>query len=328
MNRFAIVSVLTALILHAVEGAWPISVTVTERGAVTVEIPPVIRAATHRQEEGAFADELRILNSKGEYVPYVLRPCQIRQTDRRNGGHSWWTSAPAFPVRVACRRTEEANPSTTILTFNACHVPAMGLATSFPDTNFSRRIRVERLTNGRWREFARGQIKVLDLPGQSVYRQELHWPVSEQAGLCRLVIDNGDSPPLKGDETKLLRLLVRPEEVVFLAEPDERYSLDFVKDARRPRYDEALASYLNENRETLLGHLEVDPSLVAAGLTRRAEGHGAPLPGLLAWLAANGMKLATCLAFLILLGVCLSLFRPGTKRQKPATKHQEPDAKL
>ncbi|WP_165246402.1 DUF3999 family protein [Paludisphaera soli] len=119
----------------------------------------------------------------------------------------------------------------------ADRLPLVGLALRTPSRNFDRPARVEALTDakaGRWVEIGRGRLFRHQLGD---FRREgltLDFP-ERRAERLRIVVDDGDSPPLDVAGVDGDRLDLR---ATFLAEPGRTYRLAYGSDALDPpRYD-------------------------------------------------------------------------------------------
>lgn len=444
--------------------AVPIQGTVSERGVVAVEIPPILRTQTNERSDSAFENEFRVRDSKGEDVPYVIRPrqlvrvshetrwqslrvvavqetngqltvetewphisgkrsaletvridtpltdfeqnvtvsaggkelvrarlcdysrfAQFRQTEFQLPGASanrltftfshptseqetatferMITSrgdgtvdaqmvrrqvterpfrvarisvsysaevtrrelAPPNWVSVVSERKEDAENHCTCFYFNAGYLPLVGLHTDFARGNYDRKVALEVYQNQAWHQVSEGRIRSIDLGNRQENRQDQHWYHPRPCGTCRLVVQNGDSPLLKGDPENLIQVACPSEELVFIAEPGERYEGVCVAGAKRPVYDEAVQSVLQQTlsqapADTLRFDLpssrllRFDTPKEQPSLDLPIEREPVPEPP--NWFLENGVKLASILVFFILVAVCLQLFRSTSSPAK------------
>ena len=112
------------------------------------------------------------------------------------------------------------------------------------DRNFSRKVSVLRRIDARWHPFVSGRISSVNLPGEKGRRLEVNFGRETKDEAYRIEIENDDNPPLAFDGEPVA-LKVTPYDIVFIAEPGEKYSLSVVKGAERPRYDETILGYID-----------------------------------------------------------------------------------
>lgn len=224
-----------------------------------------------------------------------------------------WENALSRAVSVRCSRSEDAKAKCSYFTFNAGYLPIERIDIAFDRGTYERKAHLEKWTGERWQilHSSRCLIRALDLPEAQTRQASIGWGSVQCLGLCRLVVENGDSPPLTGDLAKLLHLACPSEEIVFLAEPGESYVATFVKDGKCPVYDQAVSHYIADRRV---------PCTYAFGKELSEKQLDLPIANALpSWLMEHGVKIATVAAFVILLGVCFALFR-GTGSSNERTK--------
>jgi hypothetical protein len=165
-------------------------------------------------------DELRIIDDRGNEVPYVLDPDTpyVSQTDG--------------PLAATTRTTYDAQTGETIVTLDLgrpeTRVTSLHVATT--QREFDRNINIESSNDDVfWEEddgatiarFARGT-------------PSLDVPLSVFARLVRVRIANDSDPPLRN----LTVTLYGPaHHIVFIAQPHKTYALDLVHSVDPPTYD-------------------------------------------------------------------------------------------
>lgn len=144
---------------------------------------------------------------------------------------------------------EDARGKRTIIGLRTDGEPLTELWLDIAERNFSRHVRVE---DGEGRKLHTATIHRIDLPGMQ--RESLRLPAPDRRRDFRLVIDNGDSPPLTLNG---IRARGRLERVLFIAEPGTEYRLVYGwATAPAPRYDlPALLAAPRQELEPLPGAL-------------------------------------------------------------------------
>ncbi len=134
--------------------------------------------------------------------------------------------------------SEDIKTKQTLLEFETGYHPLVGVKLLPKSTNFRRDVHLEhQYATGiefRWSSKAHGVFSQLDFQGNQ--NQALRLDVAEtRADPWRLVIDNNDSPPL---EIEGLKLLVPQLQLVFMAQPGEKYHLEYGDpEAKSPVFD-------------------------------------------------------------------------------------------
>ena len=211
---------------------------------------------------------------------------------------------PVRPQEVAVVLTGEEKAGETVFEFDACRLPVRGIRLDAEDRNFSRTVRVERRVGDAWRPLATGTVVAMDLPGERRRNLRVMFADEVREQRLRVRVENGDSPALTYGK-KPLALLCAPYDVAFIAAPSARYELGFVAQGVVPRYDEVVRQYIDRVRDPRMLSLDF-PEAEAWSLA----GVGAPKrPWFAAIPPAHLLTAACVVAFLVLLAVCLSLFR-------------------
>jgi hypothetical protein len=177
----------------------------------------------------------------------VLVPCGMCSTFR-----------PVMPVEIKTPSkvvTDEKRQKTVIET-RAFGMPVTALVLNVQDRNFSRRVSVFRRIDGRWHPFASGKIRAVNLPGEKVRYEEVSFERVLTEEIYRIEIENLDNPPLELAEVPVA-LKVTPFDVVFIASPDEKYSIAVVNGAERQRYDDNLIDYIDRVRDPVRFNIDI-----------------------------------------------------------------------
>lgn len=438
------------------QAATPIQGTVSERGIVAVDIPPIVRTQTNRKSPTAFEDEFRVRNGKDEDVPYVIRPRQVMRIDHETRWQTLQVSAvretngqltveaawpyhyrdrevletvridtpltdfeqtvavsaggkevararlcdysrfaqfrrtefqlprvaaerlvftfsrptseqesatfermiatrsggkfdaqtvrrqvterpfrvsgisvsyqaevrryePAAPnwVVVKSERKEDPERRCTYFYFNAGNLPLVGLQTDFTRGNFDRPVALEVCRNHEWYQVHEGRFRSIDLGARQENCQSMHWSSPTPCEMCRLVVRNGDSPLLKGDPERLVKVACPAEEVVFIADPDEHYEGLCVAGATRPVYDEAIRTVLRNvavagrdgRPQSPVQTLRFDLPAERQSIDLPFE--LGPVPSSPNWLQRHGIALASAFVFVVLIWICCQLLGSG-----------------
>ena len=153
---------------------------------------------------------------------------------------------PAEPweIRMPVQAATDAKTKKTAIETPAFGLPVRAVAVNATDRNFSRKVSVLRRIDTRWHPFASGRISSVNLPGEKDRRLEVAFGCETKDEAYRVEIENDDNPPLAFDGEPVA-LKVTPYDIVFIAEPGEKYSLSVVKGAERPRYDETILGYID-----------------------------------------------------------------------------------
>ena len=169
-----------------------------------------------------------------------------------------------MPVKAAT----DAKTKKTAIETPAFGLPVRAVAVNATDRNFSRKVSVLRRIDGRWHPFASGRISSVNLPGEKDRRLEVAFGCETKDEAYRVEIENDDNPPLAFDGEPVA-LKVTPYDIVFIAEPGEKYSLSVVKGAERPRYDETILGYIDRVQDPV--RLTADLPPLGAFLAERAS---------------------------------------------------------
>ena len=139
---------------------------------------------------------------------------------------------------LSLKISEDNKTKQTVLEFETGNSPIVGVKLIPKSTNFRRDVHLEhQYATGiefRWLSKANGVFSRLDFQGHQ--NQMLKLDVAEtRADPWRLVIDNKDSPPL---EIEGLKLFVPQIQLVFMAQPGEKYLLEYGDpEAKSPVFD-------------------------------------------------------------------------------------------
>lgn len=242
-------------------------------------------------ENGEGALESKTLRRAVVEQPFLVYRLRLGETVRT----SVFDPAPSEAADCRAEIERDANEKKTSFVFDTYGLPvtAVGIRTS--DENFSRRARVFVRRNNGWSPIAEGTVRSISLPGRSerVLDVPLGREVSES--VLRLELDDGDNPPLSFEELPI-RLFVAPYDIVFIAAPGARYSLAIEKGAECPRYDAVVLDYIN----TVSDPLRLDADI--------SDDFGSNAP-IAVWMTFDPLPLIAGIVFLILLVVCLCLFK-------------------
>ena len=202
--------------------------------------------------------------------------------------------------------TEDAKNKATVLTFEAGHCPAVGVALVPEQQNFERQVTVECFASGNWRMLGRGALSRVRLPGVAPReRLALDFPET-RAGQVRVRILNDDNPPLTF-AAESVNLLVQTYRAAFIAEKGQRYRLVYgdprVTDA--PVYEQSVTTFLCGGQEALAWSLATAPEGAVT------YGAGVRLRQLL---AKRGMLLLSILVMTALGGLILRAVRHVERR--------------
>ena len=182
----------------------------------------------------------REVASLSERLRIDRRPFRIDRIDL-------WSDVPWHRVN-AIRRAEFAvadvrlahapQERESVVEFRTDRQPLNRVMVETESRNFHRAVRIEAvLPEGpgeRWETLASGVLSRLDFKDLRQSDLELEFPATRR-DRYRLVIDNGDNPPLDVTGIKAEGM---PVEVLFLATPDSAYHLHYGGDSlRKPRYD-------------------------------------------------------------------------------------------
>ena len=156
---------------------------------------------------------------------------------------------------------------TTIVEFETSGVPFSGVEIFPISTNFRRQARVEygtmtpppkpdssqKESQISWTAVSRGTLSYLDFQGHKSRNTRLECPESRHTK-WRLVIENGDSPPV---EVENIKVLIGKVQIVFLAEPGETYQLEYGDPQASPAVFDtaAIQNMMQKNVKALIGHL-------------------------------------------------------------------------
>lgn len=129
--------------------------------------------------------------------------------------------------------------------------PLTGFQLQTADDNFSRQVTIEAellhpgAAASEFRTIGKGRISRIHLPGTDLDQMELSFP-EHSSRLYRLTVRNADSPPLK---ISGVTASGNTYELYFLAEPGERYRLEYGGGEReRPTFDTVAISTALEKR--------------------------------------------------------------------------------
>ena len=234
--------------------SWPVTGVVTEECAVAVSVKPMLYSATTQGREDALRSELRVRDSKGRDIPYAFRAAKTRVVDEANHSVSF-VAAPPMEVLTACTVETDAKAKKTVLETSVFGLPMTAIAINATDRNFSRKVAVFRRMDARWHPLATGRISAVNLPGERRSDLGIAFGREVRETAIRVEIENLDNPPLDLEDLPVT-LKVTQYDIVFIATPDERYSLAVVKGAVRPRYDEAIFGYVDRVQDPV--RFEID----------------------------------------------------------------------
>ena len=192
------------------------------------------------QQESALMELSRQAGSpNGERLNVLRRPFRIESIDFFKTNE---VSLKEEPIRDELAPESVAffvdkKNKTTVVDFETWGGPVLGVEI-FPKTvNFSRKARLEygtlisafktdlpeKESRMNWTIASRGTISQLDFQGHKSRNTRLECPENRQTK-WRIVIENGDSPPVEVESVKILGGKVQ---FVFLAQPGENYQLEY-----------------------------------------------------------------------------------------------------
>lgn len=237
---------------------------------------------------------------------------ELLRTPFRMEGIRFWRNEAVVETRCEIRRewelpapavVENGREKTTEMTLECGRLPLNRLVLASTSRNFSRRAEVQvRVTeNGvsRWRDIAGAYIREVDLPGYAQSDMEINFP-ERRAGQMRVIIRNGDNPPLSDLKARAFGPVYR---VLLLAEPGRSYRLLYGNDrAKAPAYD--LESVLAPLRQGL------QPGMLTLGPIRENPACHPPGRGVWEWLNHPALMIGVMvLAALVLLVVLAKSLR-------------------
>jgi len=171
-----------------------------------------------------------------------------------------------YPV-VLSHTAEKLAEKTTVVYFRSRREPLAELTLEATDRNFSRPVHLQvqeaKGVRAEWIDIAEGRIRLLELGNYRDAAMRIAFP-GRQEKEYRIVIDNGDSPPIKITGAGGRGVVYQ---AVFLASPGRRYRLVYGSDdARPPHYDAAsvLAPLRAEGQRPIEAKLGVEVSNPAA----------------------------------------------------------------
>ena len=282
---------------------WPVTGVVTEECAVAVSVKPMLFSATTQGREDALRSELRIRDSKGRDIPYAFRAAKTRVVDEANHSVSF-VAAPPMDVLTACTVETDSKAKKTVLETAVFGLPMTAIAINATDRNFSRKVAVFRRMDARWHPLASGRISAVNLPGEKRRSLEIGFGREVRESELRIEIGNDDNPPLSLDDLPVSFKVTRYD-VVFIAEPDESYSLVVVNGAERPRYDEAILGYVDRVQDPVRFEIKL-PLYDGVDVLNGENGPTA------VWLAIPSrviIQIVSVIVFIVLGIICFRLFK-------------------
>ncbi|MBE6383724.1 MAG: hypothetical protein E7049_12030 [Lentisphaerae bacterium] len=282
---------------------WPVTGVVTEECAVAVSVNPMLYSATTQGREDALRSELRIRDSKGRDIPYAFRAAKTRVVDEANHSVSF-VAAPPMDVLTACTVETDSKAKKTVLETAVFGLPMTAIAINATDRNFSRKVAVFRRMDARWHPLASGRISAVNLPGEKRRSLEIGFGREVRESELRIEIGNDDNPPLSLDDLPVSFKVTRYD-VVFIAEPDESYSLVVVNGAERPRYDEAILGYVDRVQDPVRFEIKL-PLYDGVDVLNGENGPTA------VWLAIPSrviIQIVSVIVFIVLGIICFRLFK-------------------
>ena len=268
----------------------------------------VFSQSVSRTEDASFERMRRVRGDGSDEVTEVRRGVHERAF-RIDGvsvscAHRRPVFRPAWPREAAVELAGEEKAGETVFEFDACRLPVRGIRLDAEDRNFSRTVRVERRVGDGWRPLATGTVVAMDLPGEHRRNLRVMFADEVREQRLRVRVENGDSPALVYAKKPLV-LLCAPYDVAFIAKPGARYELGFVAQGVVPRYDEVVRLYIDRVRDPRMLSLDF-PEDSAWTLT---EVENLDRSWFAAISPAHLLTSACVVAFLVLLAVCLGLFR-------------------
>lgn len=282
---------------------WPVTGVVTEECAVAVSVNPMLYSATTQGREDALRSELRIRDSKGRDIPYAFRAAKTRVVDEANNRVSF-EAAPPMIVSTACTVETDEKAKKTVLETSVFGLPVTAIAVNATDRNFSRKVAVFRRMDARWHPLASGRISAVNLPGERRSDLGIAFGREVRETALRVEIENDDNPPLSLDDLPVSFKVTRYD-VVFIAEPDESYSLVVVNGAERPRYDEAILGYVDRVQDPVRFEIKL-PLYDGVDVLNGENGPTA------VWLAIPSrviIQIVSVIVFIVLGIICFRLFK-------------------
>ena len=304
MHKSILLAILPLAALAAKEPhTWPVTGVVTEECAVAVSVNPMLYSATTQGREDALRSELRIRDSKGRDIPYAFRAAKTRVVDEANHSVSF-VAAPPMDVLTACTVETDSKAKKTVLETAVFGLPMTAIAINATDRNFSRKVAVFRRMDARWHPLASGRISAVNLPGEKRRSLEIGFGREVRESELRIEIGNDDNPPLSLDDLPVSFKVTRYD-VVFIAEPDESYSLVVVNGAERPRYDEAILGYVDRVQDPVRFEIKL-PLYDGVDVLNGENGPTA------VWLAIPSrviIQIVSVIVFIVLGIICFRLFK-------------------
>lgn len=207
---------------------------------------------------------------------------------------------PAAPREVGVGVRGVAEDKATVFDFDTYRLPVKGIRINAKDRNFSRFIRIQRRVRNGWVLVDSGKVSAIDLPGERFRRVEIVFQQELREGRLRVTVENGDNPELDYEECPLT-VLSPVYDATFIARSGVRYEVGFIDGGTVPRYDEIVRSYIDRVRDPL--PLDIDlPNEREFRLVKNSSAS-------YLWLRDNIVTIALVAAFLVLLTVCIALFR-------------------
>lgn len=207
---------------------------------------------------------------------------------------------PAAPREVGVGVRGVAEDKAMVFDFDTYRLPVKGIRINAKDRNFSRFIRIQRRVRNGWVLVDSGKVSAIDLPGERFRRVEIVFQQELREGRLRVTVENGDNPELDYEECPLT-VLSPVYDATFIARSGVRYEVGFIDGGTVPRYDEIVRSYIDRVRDPL--PLDIDlPNEREFRLVKNSSAS-------CLWLRDNIVTIAQVAAFLVLLTVCIALFR-------------------
>lgn len=281
----------------------PIIGSVTQECAVAVEVKPFLYSLATQRRDDALRSELRVRDSNGRDIPYAFRAAKTRVVDEANHSVSF-VAAPPMEVLTACTVETDARAKKTVIEVSAYGMPVTAVGVNATDRNFSRAASVFRRMDGRWHHLASGRISAVNLPGEKRRSLEIGFGREVRESELRIEIGNDDNPPLSLDDLPVSFKVTRYD-VVFIAEPDESYSLVVVNGAERPRYDEAILGYIDRVQDPVRFEIKL-PLYDGVDVLNGANGPTA------VWLSIPSrviIQIVSAIVFIVLGIICFRLFK-------------------
>ena len=207
--------------------------------------------------------------------------------------------APPLIVPVACSVATNSAKKITCMEFPTMGLPVVRVHVNGKTGNYCRKATVLKRVDGRWKPVGSGKIEMICLDDYRHSNLDVRLNETVMATALRVEIESkdGQAVPL---ERNPVSIATTPHDIVFLAQPGERYSVCVERGAERPQYDLAVINYVRGTVEPKRLELDIEPLKEIQGSTGL---------GLSEWLEANVVAIASVFAFLALTAVCLFLFR-------------------